>query len=250
MTEPTVPSRPQIIIRDAHKSYQATRVLNGFSLEVAAGEIVCLIGPSGSGKSTLLRTLNGLAPIDAGEIEVCGIRVDDPQVDLLALRRRIGLIFQSYNLFPHLSVLDNITLAPTSVLKEPLEHARIHARELLRKVRLEDKALAFPGQLSGGQQQRVAIARSLAMRPDVMMFDEVTAALDPETVKEVLNTIKDVAASGVTCLIVTHEMQFARDIADRIYFTDQGRIVEQGPPGQLFGAPQDPRTQRFLENCL
>ncbi|UCJ16689.1 amino acid ABC transporter ATP-binding protein [Pseudomonas sp. MM211] len=250
MTEPTVPSRPQIVVRNIRKSFQDTLVLDGFSLEVAAGEIVCLIGPSGSGKSTLLRTLNGLAPIDGGEIEVCGIRVDDPQVDLLALRRRIGLIFQSYNLFPHLNVLDNITLAPTSVLKEPLEEARAHARELLRKVRLEDKALAFPGQLSGGQQQRVAIARSLAMRPDVMMFDEVTAALDPETVKEVLTTIKDVAASGVTCLIVTHEMQFARGIADRIYFTDQGRIVEQGPPAQLFAAPQDPRTQRFLENCL
>jgi polar amino acid transport system ATP-binding protein len=241
---------PQIAVRGIRKSFNGTQVLDGFSLEVAPSEIVCLIGPSGSGKSTLLRTLNGLTPIEAGEIEVCGIRVDDPQVDLLALRRRIGLIFQSYNLFPHLNVLDNITLAPTSVLKEPLPQAREYARELLRKVRLEDKAEAFPGQLSGGQQQRVAIARSLAMRPDVMMFDEVTAALDPETVKEVLTTIRDVAASGMTCLIVTHEMQFAREIADRVFFTDRGRIVEQGPPAQLFGAPQDPRTQRFLDNCL
>ncbi|RIA18741.1 amino acid ABC transporter ATP-binding protein (PAAT family) [Ectopseudomonas oleovorans] len=241
---------PQIAVRGIRKSFNGNPVLDDFSLEVAPSEIVCLIGPSGSGKSTLLRTLNGLAPIEAGEIEVCGIRVDDPQVDLLALRRRIGLIFQSYNLFPHLNVLDNITLAPTSVLKEPLPQAREYARELLRKVRLEDKAEAFPGQLSGGQQQRVAIARSLAMRPDVMMFDEVTAALDPETVKEVLTTIRDVAASGMTCLIVTHEMQFAREIADRVFFTDRGRIVEQGPPAQLFGAPQDPRTQRFLDNCL
>ncbi|QMV64317.1 amino acid ABC transporter ATP-binding protein [Pseudomonas berkeleyensis] len=241
---------PQIAVRGIRKSFNGNPVLDDFSLEVAPSEIVCLIGPSGSGKSTLLRTLNGLAPIEAGEIEVCGIRVDDPQVDLLALRRRIGLIFQSYNLFPHLNVLDNITLAPTSVLKEPLPQAREYARELLRKVRLEDKAEAFPGQLSGGQQQRVAIARSLAMRPDVMMFDEVTAALDPETVKEVLTTIRDVAASGMTCLIVTHEMQFAREIADRVFFTDRGRIVEQGPPTQLFGAPQDPRTQRFLDNCL
>jgi len=241
---------PQIAVRGIRKSFNGNPVLDDFSLEVAPSEIVCLIGPSGSGKSTLLRTLNGLAPIEAGEIEVCGIRVDDPRVDLLALRRRIGLIFQSYNLFPHLNVLDNITLAPTSVLKEPLPQAREYARELLRKVRLEDKAEAFPGQLSGGQQQRVAIARSLAMRPDVMMFDEVTAALDPETVKEVLTTIRDVAASGMTCLIVTHEMQFAREIADRVFFTDRGRIVEQGPPAQLFGAPQDPRTQRFLDNCL
>jgi polar amino acid transport system ATP-binding protein len=250
MTSPSNTTPAQIVVRNVQKSFNGNPVLKGFSLEVAASEIVCLIGPSGSGKSTLLRTLNGLTPIDGGEIEVCGIRVHDPQVDLLALRRRIGFIFQSYNLFPHLSVLDNITLAPTSVLKEPLEQAREYAYELLRKVRLEHKADAFPGQLSGGQQQRVAIARSLAMRPDVMMFDEVTAALDPETVKEVLNTIRDVAASGMTCLIVTHEMQFARDIADRVFFTDQGRIVEQAPPAQFFGAPQDPRTQRFLDNCL
>jgi len=244
------PSGKQIVVRQLQKSFNGNTVLNDFSLEIDQSEIVCLIGPSGSGKSTLLRTLNGLTPVDGGEIEVCGIRVNDPQVDLLALRRRIGLIFQSYNLFPHLSVLDNITLAPTSVLNEPIEQARDYARELLCKVKLEHKADAFPGQLSGGQQQRVAIARSLAMRPDVMMFDEVTAALDPETVKEVLNTIRDVAASGMTCLIVTHEMQFARDIADRVFFTDHGRVVEQAPPEQLFSAPQDPRTRRFLENCL
>ncbi|MET0266768.1 MAG: amino acid ABC transporter ATP-binding protein [Duganella sp.] len=241
---------PQILVRNVHQSYHGNAVLKGFSLEVAPSEIVCLIGPSGSGKSTLLRVLNGLAPVDSGEVRVCGIDVHAPDVDLLALRRRIGLIFQSYNLFPHLSVIDNITLAPTQVLKQPLAQAREYARELLRMVRLEDKADAFPGQLSGGQQQRVAIARSLAMRPDVMMFDEVTAALDPETVKEVLNTIRAVAASGMTCLIVTHEMRFAREIADRVLFTDQGRIVEQAPPAQLFGAPQDPRTQRFLDNCF
>lgn len=239
-----------VVAKNIRKSFGALQVLKGVSLTVEGGEVVALIGRSGSGKSTFLRCLNGLESIDDGEIEVAGHRMSRKPAELRQLRRDVGIVFQSYNLFPHLNVLDNITLAPTSVLKEPLPQAREYARELLRKVRLEDKAEAFPGQLSGGQQQRVAIARSLAMRPDVMMFDEVTAALDPETVKEVLTTIRDVAASGMTCLIVTHEMQFAREIADRVFFTDRGRIVEQGPPAQLFGAPQDPRTQRFLDNCL
>lgn len=250
MSNASVQLDKQIVVRNVHKAFNGHTVLNNFSLEIDKSEIVCLIGPSGSGKSTFLRILNGLTTIEKGEINVCGMQVASPTVDLLALRRRIGLIFQSYNLFPHLSVLDNITLAPTTVLKESPAQAKEYAYELLRKVRLEHKADAYPGQLSGGQQQRVAIARSLAMRPDVMMFDEVTAALDPETVKEVLNTIRDVAASGMTCLIVTHEMQFAREIADRVLFTDQGRIVEQGSPANLFNAPQDPRTQRFLENVL
>jgi polar amino acid transport system ATP-binding protein len=237
-------------LEDVYKSYGDQPILQGISLSVRRSEIACLIGPSGSGKSTLLRTLNALTPVDSGRIEVCGIRVDDPQLDVPGLRRHVGMIFQSYNLFPHLSVLDNITLAPIQVLGQSRQEAEAYAIELLAKVRLENKQGAFPGQLSGGQQQRVAIARSLAMRPDVMMFDEVTAALDPETVKEVLNTIRDVAASGMTCLIVTHEMRFAREIADTVYFTDGGRIVEKGDPELIFSRPADPRTQRFLERVL
>ncbi|WP_218576898.1 MULTISPECIES: amino acid ABC transporter ATP-binding protein [Pseudomonas] len=249
--EPVLMSQPlQIQLEDVYKSYGDQPILQGISLSVRRSEIACLIGPSGSGKSTLLRTLNALTPVDSGRIEVCGIRVDDPQLDVPGLRRHVGMIFQSYNLFPHLSVLDNITLAPIQVLGQSRQEAEAYAIELLAKVRLENKQAAFPGQLSGGQQQRVAIARSLAMRPDVMMFDEVTAALDPETVKEVLNTIRDVAASGMTCLIVTHEMRFAREIADTVYFTDGGRIVEKGDPELIFSRPADPRTQRFLERVL
>ncbi|WP_314916687.1 amino acid ABC transporter ATP-binding protein [Pseudomonas helleri] len=249
--EPVLMSQPlQIQLEDVYKSYGDQPILQGISLSVRRSEIACLIGPSGSGKSTLLRTLNALTPVDSGRIEVCGIRVDDPQLDVPGLRRHVGMIFQSYNLFPHLSVLDNITLAPIQVLGQSRQEAEAYAIELLAKVRLENKQGAFPGQLSGGQQQRVAIARSLAMRPEVMMFDEVTAALDPETVKEVLNTIRDVAASGMTCLIVTHEMRFAREIADTVYFTDGGRIVEKGDPELIFSRPVDPRTQRFLERVL
>ncbi|WP_273224522.1 amino acid ABC transporter ATP-binding protein [Pseudomonas sp.] len=249
--EPVLMSQPlQIQLEDVYKSYGDQPILQGISLSVRRSEIACLIGPSGSGKSTLLRTLNALTPVDSGRIEVCGVRVDDPQLDVPGLRRHVGMIFQSYNLFPHLSVLDNITLAPIQVLGQSRQEAEAYAIELLAKVRLENKQGAFPGQLSGGQQQRVAIARSLAMRPDVMMFDEVTAALDPETVKEVLNTIRDVAASGMTCLIVTHEMRFAREIADTVYFTDGGRIVEKGDPELIFSRPADPRTQRFLERVL
>ncbi|GLU38394.1 amino acid ABC transporter ATP-binding protein [Pseudomonas sp. NBRC 100443] len=242
-------SHPQIRVRDLYKAYAGQPVLQGMSLDVQRGEIACLIGPSGSGKSTLLRTLNGLTPIDAGSIEVCGLAVN-AGTDPRALRRHIGMVFQSYNLFPHLSVLQNITLAPLRVLGEQRTEVEARARELLAKVNLHGKENAYPAQLSGGQQQRVAIARSLAMRPDVMLFDEVTAALDPETVKEVLATIRAVAASGMTCLIVTHEMRFAREIADTLYFTDGGRIVEQGAPAELFGNPRDPRTQRFLDRVL
>ncbi|TPG88780.1 amino acid ABC transporter ATP-binding protein [Pseudomonas caspiana] len=243
-------STTQIIVNNLHKAYGGQPVLQGMSLRVGHSEIACLIGPSGSGKSTLLRTLNALTSIDSGNIEVCGMRVDAPDLDLRRLRRHVGMVFQSYNLFPHLTVLENITLAPTQVLGEPLVQAKERARDLLARVHLHGKEDAYPAQLSGGQQQRVAIARSLAMRPDVMMFDEVTAALDPETVKEVLGTIRDVAASGMTCLIVTHEMRFAREIADTVFFTDGGRVIEQGPPETLFQHPSDPRTQRFLERVL
>lgn len=241
----------QIKVANVRKSYGDHVVLHDVSMSVRRSEIVALIGPSGSGKSTLLRTLNALTPVDAGSIALCGIDVTAPGgPDVLALRRRVGMIFQSYNLFPHLTVMQNIALAPVEVLKEDRAGVEARARELLARVRLEGKENAYPGELSGGQQQRVAIARSLAMRPEVMLFDEVTAALDPETVKEVLLTIRDVAAGGMTCLLVTHEMRFAREIADTIYFTDGGRIVEHGPPAQLFDDPQDARTRQFLDRVL
>jgi polar amino acid transport system ATP-binding protein len=241
---------PLLILRDVHKSFGATAVLRGISLDVAKSEIVCLIGPSGSGKSTLLRCINALVPIDSGSIRVGGIEVNDPALDEVALHRRVGIVFQSYNLFPHRTVLQNIMMAPLQVLKEDTAQVEARAHALLKRVKLEGKEKSYPAELSGGQQQRVAIARSLAMRPEVMMFDEVTAALDPETVKEVLTTIRDVAAEGMTCLIVTHEMRFAREIADHVYFTDRGVIVEHGAPDTIFSAPADERTRAFLERIL
>jgi polar amino acid transport system ATP-binding protein len=241
---------PLLVLRDVHKSFGATAVLRGISLAVAKSEIICLIGPSGSGKSTLLRCVNALVPIDSGSIRVGGIEVNDPALDEVALHRRVGIVFQSYNLFPHRTVMQNIMMAPIQVLKEDPAEVEARAHALLKRVKLEDKDQSYPAELSGGQQQRVAIARSLAMRPDVMMFDEVTAALDPETVKEVLATIRDVAAEGMTCLIVTHEMRFAREIADHVYFTDRGVIVEHGPPDRMFSAPADERTRAFLDRIL
>jgi polar amino acid transport system ATP-binding protein len=241
---------PLLVLRDVHKSFGATAVLRGISLAVAKSEIICLIGPSGSGKSTLLRCVNALVPVDSGSIRVGGIEVNDPALDEVALHRRVGIVFQSYNLFPHRTVMQNIMMAPIQVLKEDPAEVEARAHALLKRVKLEGKEGSYPAELSGGQQQRVAIARSLAMRPDVMMFDEVTAALDPETVKEVLATIRDVAAEGMTCLIVTHEMRFARDIADQVYFTDRGVIVEHGPPATMFSAPADARTREFLDRIL
>jgi polar amino acid transport system ATP-binding protein len=214
------------------------------------GEVVCIIGPSGSGKSTLIRCVNALNDIQGGTIKVRGIDLTDPNLDKLALRKRVGMVFQQYNLFPHKTAIENIMMAPMLVLKENEDEVRQRARELMRKVRLEDKEDAYPGELSGGQQQRVAIARSLAMSPDVMLFDEVTAALDPETVKEVLVTIKDLAQDGMTCILVTHEMGFAREVADHIYFTDHGVIVEHGPPSTFFSKAKDPRTKEFLSQIL
>lgn len=235
-----------VVLHDVHKSFGSTEVLKGVSFKIKQGEVVCIIGPSGSGKSTLIRCINALNKIERGSIMVEGQEVNDPKLDVRALRRKVGIVFQQYNLFPHKTVLENITMAPTIVLNEKKTVAERRAGELLEKVRLADKRNAFPGELSGGQQQRVAIARSLAMRPNIMLFDEVTAALDPETVKEVLNIIKEVAGSGVTCLLVTHEMKFAQDVADHVYFTDRGIIVEHGPPDVLFTQATDPRTQRFL----
>ena len=241
---------PIVSIKDVHKSFGELKVLKGVSLDVMKGEVICIIGPSGSGKSTLIRCINALNDIQGGTITVRGISLTDPDLDTLALRRRVGMVFQQYNLFPHKTALENIMMAPLLVLKEDKDEVEARARELVKKVRLEGKEDSYPGELSGGQQQRVAIARSLAMNPDVMLFDEVTAALDPETVKEVLVTIKDLAQEGMTCILVTHEMGFAREVADHIYFTDNGVIVEHGPPKSFFNKAKDPRTKEFLSQIL
>ncbi|EKF41473.1 amino acid ABC transporter ATP-binding protein [Nitratireductor indicus] len=242
--------QPIVSLCDVHKSYGSVEVLKGISLDVRKGEVICIIGPSGSGKSTLIRCINGLNDIQKGSIKVEGQEVNDPKLDLLTLRKKVGIVFQQYNLFPHKTALDNVMMAPVLVLKEPKKEVEERARALIAKVRLQGKENAYPGELSGGQQQRVAIARSLAMRPDVMLFDEVTAALDPETVKEVLLTIRELASEGMTCILVTHEMGFAREVADHVYFTDQGVIVEHGPPRQFFTKASDPRTRQFLSQIL
>ena len=241
---------PIVVMTGVHKSFGNLEVIKGVSMTIHKGEVVCIIGPSGSGKSTLIRCINALNPIDAGSITVRGIEVNDPKLDMLALRREVGIVFQQYNLFPHKTALENIMMAPLKVLREDRATVEDRARHLLKKVRLEGKENAYPGELSGGQQQRVAIARALAMRPEVMLFDEVTAALDPETVKEVLVTIKELAADGMTCILVTHEMGFAREVADHIYFTDRGVIVEHGTPATFFDQASDPRTREFLSQIL
>ena len=242
--------RPLIHIADVHKSFGKVEVLKGVSLDVAKSEVICVIGPSGSGKSTLLRCINALVPIERGSIVVDGQEVNDQKLDKLALRRKVGMVFQQYNLFPHKTALQNVMMAPVHVLKQDKAEVEARARKLIAKVRLEGKEDAYPGELSGGQQQRVAIARSLAMNPEIMLFDEVTAALDPETVKEVLVTIRELAEEGMTCAIVTHEMGFAREVADHVYFTDRGVIVEHGAPKEFFAAAKDPRTKQFLSQIL
>ncbi|MCK1493563.1 amino acid ABC transporter ATP-binding protein [Bradyrhizobium sp. 180] len=239
-----------ITLRDVHKSFGNFEVLKGVSLEISKREVVCIIGPSGSGKSTLIRCINALTPISSGSILVDGLELNDGHLDKLALRRRVGMVFQQYNLFPHKTAIENVCMAPVHVLKQDPADVYKRGLSLLKKVRLEGKENCYPGQLSGGQQQRVAIARSLAMSPQVMLFDEVTAALDPETVKEVLVTIKELAEEGMTCVLVTHEMGFAREVADHVYFTDRGLIVEHGTPTELFSAPKDPRTRQFLNQIL
>ena len=242
--------QPIVSLKDVHKSFGTLEVLKGISFDVMKGEVICIIGPSGSGKSTLIRCINALNKINSGSIMVRGLEVNDPDLNKLELRKNVGMVFQQYNLFPHKTALENIMMAPMLVLKESKDEVLSKARSLIRKVRLEDKENTYPGELSGGQQQRVAIARSLAMNPDVMLFDEVTAALDPETVKEVLVTIKELASEGMTCILVTHEMGFARELADHIYFTDRGIIVEHGPPATFFEEAQDPRTKEFLSQIL
>ncbi|MCP4193020.1 MAG: amino acid ABC transporter ATP-binding protein, partial [Planctomycetaceae bacterium] len=235
---------------DVYKSFGDLEVLKGVSIDIMKGEVICIIGPSGSGKSTLIRCVNALNTINSGSITVEGQEVHDPDLDKLELRKKVGMVFQQYNLFPHKTALENIMMAPLKVLKQPVEEVEKHARQLIKRVNLEGKESSYPGELSGGQQQRVAIARSLAMNPDVMLFDEVTAALDPETVNEVLLAIKDLARDGMTCILVTHEMGFAREVADHIYFTDRGVIVEHGPPASFFSEAKDPRTKEFLSQIL
>ncbi len=241
---------PMVSATDVHKSFGDLEVLKGISMDVMKGECICIIGPSGSGKSTFIRCINALNPINAGSILVEGQEVNDPQLDKLELRKKVGMVFQQYNLFPHKTALENIMMAPLKVLKQEKSEVEARARDLIKKVRLDGKEDSYPGELSGGQQQRVAIARSLAMRPDVMLFDEVTAALDPETVKEVLVTIRELAEEGMTCILVTHEMGFAREVANHIYFTDRGIIVEHGPPKTFFTKAKDPRTKEFLSQIL
>ncbi len=253
MSEPSAATaQPIVDIRDVHQSFGKVEVLKGISLAVPKGGVVCIIGPSGSGKSTLLRCINGLVPIDSGSIRVAEFDVHKLATDQekIALRKEVSIVFQQYNLFPHKTALQNVMMAPIHVLRENKNQVHERAVALLKKVGLAAKADAYPGELSGGQQQRVAIARSLAMRPEVMLFDEVTAALDPETVKEVLNTIRGLAHEGMTCMLVTHEMRFARELADTVYFTDGGVIVESGPPAELFDRPVHERTRAFLSQIL
>ncbi|MGF6996131.1 amino acid ABC transporter ATP-binding protein [Paraburkholderia sp. GAS32] len=240
--------RPLVRLRDVHLSFGSTPVLKGIDLDVFRGQAVSIIGPSGSGKSTILRSITGLLRPQHGEIEVDGIRVDRlaSERDEIELRKRVGFVFQQYNLFPHLSVLDNLVVAPVRILGRDKASATRTAYDLLKKVRLENKAHAYPGELSGGQQQRVAIARALAMQPDLILFDEVTSALDPETVGEVLTVIRDLVRDGMTCVLVTHEMRFAEEVSDAVYFPEAGVIVEHGPANALFRAPVNPRTREFL----
>jgi polar amino acid transport system ATP-binding protein len=240
----------QVELHDVHKSFGRVEVLKGIDLEVAEHEVVCLIGASGSGKSTLLRCVNLLEPVDRGRIVVDGQELTARGVNVNVIRRRIGIVFQAYNLFPHMSVLANVTLAPRKALKLSRADAEARALELLQRFGLADKRDEYPDRLSGGQQQRVAIVRALAMRPDLMLLDEVTSALDPELVAEVLAVIRELASVGMTMLIATHEMSFARDIADRVVFLDEGVILEQGPPAEIFSSPKQPRTQQFLERVI
>jgi len=243
-------SQVKIQVKDLHKSFGSNNVLKGIDLDIREGEVVCVIGPSGSGKSTLLRCLNKLEEITSGKVIVDGFDVTDPKVDINEVRRHVGMVFQHFNLFPHMSVAENIMLAPVELKKMNKAQARERALELLERVGLKDKADARPASLSGGQKQRVAIARALAMAPGIMLFDEATSALDPEMVGEVLQVIKELAESGMTMVLVTHEMGFAREVGDRVVFMADGVVCEQGEPEQLFGNPQQERTRDFLSKVL
>ena len=245
-------SKPAValVVEGLHKSFGKLEVLKGIDLAVGEHEVVCLIGASGSGKSTLLRCINLLEPIDRGRVVVEGEEITARGVDVNRIRRRIGIVFQAFNLFPHMSVIRNVTLGPMEALGMSRTEAEQLGDDLLARFGLADKRGDYPDRLSGGQQQRVAIVRALAMRPDIMLLDEVTSALDPELVAEVLNVIRELAAGGMTMVIATHEMGFARDIASRICFLDQGVILEEGPPDEIFSRPQQERTQRFLQSII
>jgi polar amino acid transport system ATP-binding protein len=240
----------QLRLEHVSKSFGDLPVLRGIDLALEEHEVVCLIGASGSGKSTLLRCVNLLEPVDEGRILLRGEEVTAPGVDVNRTRRRIGIVFQAFNLFPHMTVLDNVMLGPRKALRQSRAEAETQGRELLGRFGLADRARDYPDRLSGGQQQRVAIVRALAMRPELLLLDEVTSALDPELGAEVLNVIRELAAGGMTMLIATHEMGFARDIAARVCFLDDGSILEQGPPEQIFSAPREPRTQQFLQRII
>jgi polar amino acid transport system ATP-binding protein len=237
-------------IIDVQKEFGPVRVLRGVNLSVKEHEVVCLIGPSGCGKSTLLRCINGLEEIQGGEIRLMDDRVSGPGVDVNTLRRNVGIVFQSFNLFPHMSVIENVTLAPIKVLKLPRAEAEARAMALLTRIGLEAKAREYPDRLSGGQQQRVAIVRALAMEPKVMLLDEITSALDPELVSEVLGIVRDLASQGMTMLLATHEMGFAREVASKVCFLYEGVVHEEGPPEQLFGNPREERTRAFLKRII
>ncbi|MHA6259798.1 amino acid ABC transporter ATP-binding protein [Sporosarcina sp. CAU 1771] len=239
-----------IKVQDLHKSFGNLKVLKGIDYNVAEKEVICVIGPSGSGKSTFLRCINLLEEITSGEVFIDGVKVNDPKTNINEIRTEVGMVFQQFNLFPHMRVIDNITAAPKKVRKMSPSDAEQLALQLLEKVGLADKANAYPEQLSGGQQQRVAIARALAMKPKVMLFDEPTSALDPEMVQEVLDVMKQLAVEGMTMVVVTHEMGFAREMGDRVLFMDEGLLVEEGPPNQLFNNPQNERTKAFLSKIL
>ncbi len=244
------PGAPVVEVTDLHKSFGSNHVLRGLDATIHQGEVVCVIGPSGSGKSTFLRCINLLEQPTSGSIKVDGEEVTDPDCDIDAIRRNMGMVFQQFNLFPHLSVLENCTIAQTTVLKRSRDQAQAMARENLEKVGLSEKEEAFPAQLSGGQQQRVAIARALSMDPKLMLFDEPTSALDPELVGDVLSVMRRLASEGMTMFVVTHEMAFARDVADRVIFMDAGVIVEEGVPEQVIGTPTEERTKVFLQRVL
>ncbi len=239
-----------IEIRGIHKTYGDTPVLNNLSLDVEEHQVVCLIGPSGSGKSTLLRCINGLEEIEQGEIRIHNDRITGPGVDVDALRRDVGIVFQGYNLFPHMSVIENVTLAPIRVLGQERAQAEDTAMALLKRIGLDHKAKEYPDRLSGGQQQRVAIVRALAMDPMVLLLDEITSALDPELVSEVLNIVRDLAQEGMTMLLATHEMGFAREVSSKVCFLYDGVVYEEGPPEALFGDPQKERTKAFLKSIV
>lgn len=243
--------KSKIKIKNVHKSFSNLNVLTGVNCDLLENEVTVIIGPSGSGKSTLLRCLNGLEPIDNGEITLNGINIYDPSISLQNLRQKVGMVFQSYNLFPHLTVMENLLLAPIKVQKSrKKEELTELAHVLLKKVGLEDKVDYYPNQLSGGQQQRVAISRSLMMNPEVILFDEVTSALDPEKVKDVLDTMKELATSGMTMVVVTHEMGFAKEVADKVIFMDGGIVIEEGTPDQIFKSCKEERTKQFLAKVI